>query len=521
MLPLWEGYDEWAHFSVIRIMAGGGGPLPARSASLPGDVAASLELAPVPYEMRDRPWPSVTQDAFWMLPAEERARRESAFESMPEGWRHEESSGALTAYEGFQPPLYYWIMAPALQLVHGASLPAQVIFLRWLSSLIASLAIPLAFLVGRLVFRDDRLALGCAAVLAVMPEFAIDVARVGNECLAAVLFTLLIWAALRLARDGLSYSSALAAGMALGFGLLAKAYFLTAAPVVAVLYAFAWRRRKGGSGIGPALCGIAAPVLVAGWWYVRNLIAFGTLSGLMEAVATRDAGLATVLAKAAHINWARVIDGILLSHLYFGGWSSLTARAWMYHVFYAAIAAAALGLLLRVRNPALGWAAAFYLLFWAGQFYQAALLALSSGMAVSLGWYTYAVASAEIAMAIAGLRAILPERFRAWVVPGGVTAFAALDLYSVHAIAIPYYTGIVAHKANGGVAGLHWGSLPRFAGVFGRLAVFKGPIAGAPVIAGLWVAYVVATVWIVGFAFLRRREATKNDGLSHKETEAS
>jgi hypothetical protein len=353
-----------------------------------------------------------------------------------------------------------------------------------------------------------------------MPEFAIDVARVGNECLAVALFTLLIWAALRLARDGLSYSSALAAGTALGFGLLAKAYFLTAAPVMVALFAYAWRRRKGGSGIGPALCGIAAPVLVAGWWYLRNIITSGTFSGLNEAVATRDTGLAAVLAKAAHINWAKVIDAILFSHLYFGGWSSLTVRAWMYHLFYAAIAAAALGLLLRVRNPAIGWAAAFYLLFWAGQLYQATLLALASGMAAAMGWHTHAVASAEIAMASAGLRAILPARCRAWVVPGGVMAFAALDLYTIHSVAIPYYTGIIAHKANGAVAGLHLASLPKFAGVFGRLAMFKGPTAGPAVIAILWVAYLVATLWIVGSAFPRRRQATNNDGLSHRESNA-
>ena len=49
--------------------------------------------------------------------------------------------------------------------------------------------IPLVFLIGRELFADDRLALGSAAVVALMPELAISVARVANECLAVVLYT--------------------------------------------------------------------------------------------------------------------------------------------------------------------------------------------------------------------------------------------------------------------------------------------------------------------------------------------
>jgi hypothetical protein len=52
MQPLWEGYDEWAHFAVIRTMLAKGEALVSRDAPIPRDVEASFELAPVPYEMR-------------------------------------------------------------------------------------------------------------------------------------------------------------------------------------------------------------------------------------------------------------------------------------------------------------------------------------------------------------------------------------------------------------------------------------------------------------------------------------
>ncbi len=53
MLPLWEGYDEWSHFAVIRQMANGGQLLVSRDAApVSRDIEASLQLAPVPWELR-------------------------------------------------------------------------------------------------------------------------------------------------------------------------------------------------------------------------------------------------------------------------------------------------------------------------------------------------------------------------------------------------------------------------------------------------------------------------------------
>src|SRR5580698_5348334 len=90
MLPLWEGYDEWAHFAVVRQIAFGGHLLVSRGAPLPRDVEASLQLAPVPWELRSFAPPAVTRDDYWNLPFEERERREQALRSMPAAWAAED-----------------------------------------------------------------------------------------------------------------------------------------------------------------------------------------------------------------------------------------------------------------------------------------------------------------------------------------------------------------------------------------------------------------------------------------------
>ena len=504
MAPLWEGFDEWAHFAVIRAMAVRGEILAAKESPIPRDVEASLQLAPLPWDMRHYPRPYATEDVYWSLPAETRQQREAQFRAIPAEWSRETSAGGQTTYEAFQPPLYYWMMTPVLRLMGGRSLAAQAMALRWLGSLIASLAIPLIFLIGRETFRDDARALGCAAVAAVMPELAIDFARVGNECVAVVLFTLLTWIALKVGRTGFSYSRAAVLGLVLGFGLLAKAYFLTAVPAVALLLGYElWRRRAG------VLCALitgSEAVAIAGWWYAHNLIATGTLTGLSESLMLRGMSSASMVGRAATVPWGTAIDSILFSHLYFGGWSGLTIRSWMYHVFYGVMLLAAAGLFRLLRQPAIRILVVVYTAFWIGLLYDVLLIYVSKGVATTGGWYLYAVVGAEVALCFAGLNSILPARAHRWAAFGGVLLFALLDLYTVHAVAMPYYSGMIGHKANGAIAAMHIADLQRVGvgGAFQRLAVYKGAVVSQSWLVGLWLAYLIATLGIMGTACVPR-----------------
>jgi hypothetical protein len=66
----------------------------------------------------------------------------------------------------------------------------------------------------------------------------------------------------------------------------------------------------------------------------------------------------------------------------------------------------------------------------------------------------------------------------------------------MHFVALPYYTGMIRHKANGALAALHW-SEARPHEMLAHLAMFKAPIVTEWYLAALWVAYLAATVVLV------------------------
>jgi hypothetical protein len=492
-LPLWEGYDEWSHFAVVQRMAFRGEPLVSRFSPIPRDIAASLQLAPVSWECRDLPPPSATYDEFWRLPPAERARRESEFRAIPSAWAHQDSTGNLKTYEGLQAPLAAWIMSPVLLAARHAHLSTQVLLLRWFSVAILSLVIPLTFLTARSVFRHDATALSCAAIVAAMPGFLIGIARVSNECIAVVLFTALLW----LGVEELTRPRLIALGAVLGLGLLAKAYFLAAFPPVALLLLWKCRRPR-------ALLVPLVTLAIAGWWYVRNLLTTGTLSGMWESAVQPTATLGAQLHHATRVPWLATIDSILFSHLWLGAWSTLTVRSWMYHLFYLLIAIAMLGLAFRMSASAIRILAVFVLTFWLGQLYHANLLSMVWGIATSLGCYLNAVAAAEVTLCVAGLRALSPRAARRFVAPTGVALFALFDLYTLHMVALPYYTGLIAHRPGGPVAAFH-PAAASWAEFLARLAAFKSPLLSQPVLVALWVLYFAATLGLVALSFAAAR----------------
>jgi hypothetical protein len=149
---------------------------------------------------------------------------------------------------------------------------------------------------------------------------------------------------------------------------------------------------------------------------------------------------------------------------------------------------------------------ALYAFFWLGLAYHALITFVSNGSSSSAGWYLYGIVATEVLLFGLGLSAALPQRLRPWALPVTTLSFSLLDLYTVHFLFIPYYTGLIAHRPDGALATFAvsriWSGdlwlLPS------RLLVNK-PLDNILFFPLLWACYFAATVTIVGMSFRRVR----------------
>ncbi len=454
LLPVWEGYDEPFHFAFIEYVVAHRG-LPVPSTPVSREVEESLHLLPLSWEQRLHALtrPVYTEDAYWRLsPAEREALQQQVF-AMPREWaRQPGTSPAL--YEAQQAPLYYWLMAGPLSLASQWSLPARVLVIRILSVLIASLCIPFGYAAARRFFSDDAQAIGIVAVITCMPELMIDICRVGNDSLAIALYSLLTLVLL-LAVSPLGRKWFAVAGVVLGLGLATKAYFLFAIPAFLAVALWSSLRHKDERTliVRNAALGLLLAALISFGVYWRNQLVTGSWSGEQDAVVAGHRSLWQLLMTVRHVNWYSGINSILISHVWYGGWSFLSLDKQVYQLSTVVMAAAIFGVAKiffkqKAERGRLIVPFSLYLFFWVGLLCSILAIFIAQGISASCGWYLYAVIVPEILLLAGGLMAITPRRWQWGVLPALVSAFVAIDLYSVHALLMPYYTGIIFHLGS-------------------------------------------------------------------------
>ena len=522
ILPMWEGYDEPFHFSFIQYVAAHWS-LPQASTPVSREVQASLHVAPLSWEQRLHAMegPVFTHDSFWQVPRAERERLERELRAIPPEWGRETGSFPLM-YEAQQAPLYYWLMALPLRLTSSWSLPARVLLVRLLSVLLASLLVPIAYLAAK-EFSDPRAdAVGVVAVLVCLPELMIDVCRAGNESLAVVVYSLLALLLLLAARSPRPAMFTVA-GLALGLGLLTKAYFVLAIPAFVAVAIYSAIKHRGAAKrvVSNAAAGLAMALLISLPWYWRNHVLTGTWSGEENNVAAMHGGVAHLLASAAHVKWAGGITSILVSHIWFGAWSFLKLPKPVYLVLVLAIAFATLGVVRgtwrdRLRSPALFVVLAAYVFFWLGLLYDILLVFVATGVSASDGWYLYALVVPELLLLAYGFRQLLPAHAHRVILPAAATAFAAIDLYGAFALLVPYYTGLIAHvpgsdRVRAASLSLLLHTAPQL--VLSRLTTNKPDILSQGAFALLIALYGIATITAAACAYW----AALADGHLRKE----
>ncbi|RPJ86775.1 MAG: hypothetical protein EHM18_04490 [Acidobacteria bacterium] len=456
--PLWEGFDEHAHFAYIQLMAVEGRLPVADKDRISQEVYSSLKQAPLPWQPGGFGI-GLTHDQYWKLDEADRRRLEAGLRALdPSLGRTEiaadQTNPFLFQYERQHPPLYYALCLTPYRLVDRLNLIDRVFLIRAVSILIASGLIPAGFFLVRRFFGDTE-ALLVIWVITLLPGLMFDVVRVGNESLAVLLFTVLLCLSVR---GATSRKRALMIGLVLGLGLLTKSSFLTAViPVGLGLLLPLDTSRSLKTRFGDVgLVGLVAVVL-SGWWYALNYWTSGSWTGLYFDSAVQGSSLPKA---ALSVDWWNAFKTILSSHVWFGNWSFLKLRGWVYQFVIIAVLLGMTGAAMRVARDfvrqkadryAFLVAVMFYAFFWLGLGYHVLLTYVATGISATAGWYLYTVIACEMLVLMAGWTFLS----RSGVTRiAGIAALGAvlIDLYGLSFVLIPYYTGFISHDAGGSLS---------------------------------------------------------------------
>lgn len=169
-------------------------------------------------------------------------------------------------FMAYHPPLWYWVAAPAFAALGlagltlldvGLSLGALVV----LHALLARVGVP------------ERARLVALAVAACVPGFLLASLIASNDAAAALAGGLVVLLALPFLDEGASARDGVALGLATGAGLLVKANVAVVALAVGAAVLVARRGRVG----APAWIALGLATALAGWWYARNALLYGSL----------------------------------------------------------------------------------------------------------------------------------------------------------------------------------------------------------------------------------------------------
>lgn len=286
---------------------------------------------------------------------------------------------SLARQEGSQPPLYYLIVAGATYWIDTSDYPGIVwanphygydvpgivndnknLFIhtsrenfpykgavlaihvaRLVSLILGAAAILFTFLlVEEILPRKRLLAITAAALVAVVPQFLLVSSAVSNDSAIVAMSALSLWLMVRMARVPASPRNSAALGAAVGLAAIAKVSGLALVVLaLVVLLLVLWRKWSQLARCAAAFLG--AFLVIAGWWYVRNLQLYGELTGtemMLHIFGARQTPLTLgqFLAQLGEV-WETFWIGF--------GWGNIRAQPIIYNLLEIVVVLAGLGLL--------------------------------------------------------------------------------------------------------------------------------------------------------------------------------
>jgi 4-amino-4-deoxy-L-arabinose transferase-like glycosyltransferase len=250
--------------------------------------------------------------------------------------------------------------------LQGATLAVHVA--RWLSLVLGAGTVVVTYQIARRILpQRPLLAAGTAAIAAFIPQVLFISSSVSNDSLITFLTALVLWQLVTLVgrpagRELVPY---VGLGCTLGLVALAKLGGLVLIPFSGLILAWlAWRRRSWWPLIPGSLIVGGLVLVVAGWWYLRNLQLYGDLTGL-SAMASAMGGR-----EPFQLTWIAIRDeffGLRASFWGLFGWFSILMPQWIYTILDVATVLALVGLVRWFgRSPSAARQVVAWMLVWVG-----------------------------------------------------------------------------------------------------------------------------------------------------------
>ena len=396
ILPIFEGFDETAHFSSLRQIASTGS-IPLYGKSYLDQFVVNFQ-GPVPYSTGTPPFDSgMVYKKFFEHP--------ELSEQYIKLYRQPLSAPVFLPsqqinWQAQHPPLYYLLLAPLISLFDHFSFTAQIFLLRLVSYLLALSGVAFGLLaVNQLTLEKERntAVLGFLFYPVILPMFFPEFARIGNDSLCIFLVGLTVYLLSFWPRDEHNTWRSLAIGIVLGMGLLTKALFL---PIVAALLLFLLIRtrmhRQEDTTFPWLLLQILLPSLfIGGGWYVYNFFVFGEITGSYDAILLANQGglIAGLKGNFSLYGFVRGVIAPFVSYSWAGTWSLVRLPAILHIPLLLLLIIIFVAYIRQLKfhpldNPA--WLPVWmFLLFAAGLLWHILVGIAINGNAATPGWYLH------------------------------------------------------------------------------------------------------------------------------------
>ncbi|WP_132998977.1 glycosyltransferase family 39 protein [Luteimonas arsenica] len=462
LLPVYRSADEAWHVGAVRHLQEQGDWPGFKELRLQQNVVRSMRHAGLPKGPNHYP----RLEADDAVARADRPSFDAIGEPLPSGANNQMSQ---------HPPGYYLLAAAATSVIPaGWRFDLFVLALRLFGvALMAGLPLLAALAVRRL--GGDRPAMAAAALVPLcIPQLAAISGAVNNDSLLNIVCAVVALGVVTVATGDARHRTACWVGIALALALFSKAWALLLVPFVGLAYLVgAWRSRAW-TRYAIALGIVAALSALGGWWWLANLLKYGTMQPAGHVPLLQDGPLTF---GGDGMRWLRVLSERLPTRF----WATLSIKPGMPFPLWitgtaSVILLAGITLLLVRRRSFAGRRADALLLV--GPFLLGLLVLLDStwglfartGIPAGIqGRYLYfAIAGVAAGLALA-FAASLPARMRGWL---PVVLWAAFALF--------------AGTAMAKVLGAHWGAAGASLGVRWEA----------------WLAWAPAPPWFVAMVFV-------------------